>query len=58
MEKMGELIRVRGGIASVEEQVRRIAKGLKRPDRFRAVIERFKCLRNYLKYFGVAEEDD
>ena len=55
---MGELIRVRGGIASVEEQVRRIAKGLKRPDRFRAVIERFKCLRNYLKYFGVAEEDD
>jgi hypothetical protein len=35
-------------------------KGLKKVrklDRFKKVIEYFKSIRNYLKYFGVNEED-
>lgn len=30
---------------------------MRKPDRFRAVVEKFKSMRNYLKYFGVDEED-
>ena len=41
----------------IEEQLKKL-KGLRKADRFKPVIERFKSMRNYLKYFGVAEEDD
>ena len=51
-DRMGELLKIRGSIVTVEEQLKRI-KGLRKPDRFKQVVERFKSMRNYLKYFGV-----
>ena len=30
---------------------------MKKPDRFKTVIDRFKSLRNYLKYFTLSEID-
>lgn len=32
-------------------------KGIRWQERFKKVIEYFKSIRNYLKYFGVLEED-
>lgn len=52
-----EIMQIRGTVDQVEAQTRSIKKHLGREDRFQKVIERFKSIRNYLKYFGVQEED-
>lgn len=52
-----EVMSVRGPIGEVEKQIKRI-RGMRVKDRFNILIERFKCLRNYLKYLGVTEEDE
>jgi hypothetical protein len=39
-DRMGELLKIRGSI-------------VRKADRFKQVVERFKSMRNYLKYFGV-----
>jgi hypothetical protein len=48
---------VKGSIAEVEKQLKRV-RGLRVKNRFNLLVERFKSLRNYLKYLGVLEEDE
>ena len=42
---------------SVEAQLKMVRKRLGNENRFDKVLERFKSIRNYLKYLGVQEED-
>ena len=52
-----EVMSVRGPIGEVEKQLKRV-RGMRVKGRFNELVERFKSLRNYLKYLGVAEEDE
>lgn len=54
---MSELVSIRGNLDQVEAQIKLIKKRLAKEDRFEKVLERFKSIRNYLKYFGVEEEE-
>jgi hypothetical protein len=42
---------------AVEEKLKLVRKRLAKENRFDKVLERFKSIRNYLKYLGVLEED-
>ena len=57
LSKMQELIQIRGNLEQIEAQTRTFRKRQGKEDRFQKILERFKSIRNYLKYFGVYEED-
>ena len=54
---MSELVHIRGNLDQVNSQIKHIRKRLAKEDRFDKVLERFKSIRNYLRYFGVEEEE-
>lgn len=56
MDKIIDLLKIKGNIASIEKQIVSI-KQYKKMDRFKKIIDYFKGLRNYLKYYGIHEED-
>ncbi|CDW86336.1 eukaryotic translation initiation factor 2alpha kinase [Stylonychia lemnae] len=56
IEKIGDLIKIKGSVQQIE-QILKNHKTMRKVDRFKKVIEYFKSLRNYLKYFGILEDD-
>jgi len=50
-------VHLKGNLDHVEGQIKIMKKRLVKENRFDKVLERFKSIRNYLKYLGVCEED-
>ena len=56
IEKICDLLKIKGSVQQIEQSLKNL-KTIRKNDRFKKVIEYFKCLRNYLKYFGILEDD-
>lgn len=55
LDRMSEFLSIRGPLSLVESKLQQMKGHMKKPDRFKQVIERFKSLKNYLKYFQMTE---
>eukprot|EP00347_Sterkiella_histriomuscorum_P020704 403336798 len=55
-ERLGEFLKIRGSIAQIEQQIKN-NRSMRQVDRFKKVIEYFKSLRNYLKYYEIFEDE-
>ena len=51
IDSLIEFLSIRGPLSLVESKLQLLKGHMKKPDRFKQVIERFKSLKNYLKYF-------
>ena len=56
VDKIGEILKMKGSIKQIEDFIH-ADKKTKKGERFKRVIEYLKSIRNYLKYFGVNEDD-
>ena len=55
-DKMGDILKMKGTLKQIEDMIN-ADKKTKKGERFKRVIEYFKSIKNYLKYFGVNEDD-